>query len=100
MVSASELGIYPPSTVRIDMGGWVQDWPFECVVLYDDLVLISHSLHLVSAEARARGVGLVHYCYEHAHQQDDGSWLFIGREDFTITAGPAQPLSMDTAAPQ
>ena len=25
--TATALGIHPPHTVRIDLAGWVQDWP-------------------------------------------------------------------------
>jgi len=87
MADAGALGIYPPSTVRIDMGGWVQDWAFECVALEDHpatgtcvAILVNHNR-------------IVIYRYEHAQQQDDGTWIFHGREDFTITAGPPHPPS-------
>ena len=90
--AATALGILPPRTVRIDLGGWVQDWPFEVVEVTD--------AQLVIRDPCRRQI--VYYPYEHAHKQPDGSWLFVGgitHRDFTVSAGPVQPPSMDTAGP-
>jgi hypothetical protein len=87
MADASVLGIHPPSTVRIDLDGWIQDWPFEWVSIDGDRVIIAPT-----------GRPVIHYPYEHAAERDDG-WTFHGREPFTICAGPVQPAAMDTAGP-
>lgn len=98
MADASALGIHPPSTVRIDMSGWVQDWPWHQVELEGDRVRITLA-HL--AERRKRPPAArqeqtcVTYYYEHARQLDDGTWIFHGREDFTVTAGPPQAPSVN-----
>lgn len=90
MADASVLGIHPPSTVRISLDGWVEDWPWETVEVLGDRVLIAPN-----------GRPVLYYPYEHAYAASTrwGVWIFHGREDFTITAGPAQAPSMDTAGP-
>jgi hypothetical protein len=88
MGDATVLGIRPAHTIRINMGGWVQDWPFETVEVHGTEITIS-----------ALGRRIVYYPYEHAHRLDHDTWLFCGRENFTITEGTPQPHSMDTAGP-
>ena len=96
MADASVLGIHPPATVRIDLGGWVQDWPWHCVDVYGDELVISVPL----TGGRRR---VVFYPYEHALQVAPTFpapvWRFHGRDSFTVTAGPAQAAAMDTAGP-
>lgn len=85
MADASVLGIYPPHTVRVNLDGWVQDWPFECVeVLGDELVV---SVLLTSGRRR-----VVFYPYEHALERRTIApmWVFHGRETFYVSRGPAQ----------
>lgn len=93
MADASVLGINPPATVRVNLDGWQQDWPWDCVDVHGDELVIS-----VPLTHRRRRV--VFYPYEHAREikvyDDDGmhsGWLFHGSEDFFVTPGPPQPLS-------
>jgi hypothetical protein len=86
MADASVLGIHPPSTVRIDLDGWIQDWPFECVEVLGDRVNIS-----------PLGRPVIYYPYEHARPAAPGllvpTWFFHGRQSFVVKAGPAQLVS-------
>jgi hypothetical protein len=117
MADASVLGIHPPSTVRIDLDGWIQDWPWHCVDVYGDELVISVPL----TGGRRR---VVFYPYEHAEPlytipapyenalawgrltgepttvPVERKWRFHGREEFTVCAGPVQPAAMDTAGPR
>jgi hypothetical protein len=115
MANASALGIHPPATVRIAMGGWVHDWPFECVEVGGDMILISGYVgppfpvaHALLDPADVGKRGLLYYPYEHATQagidpnspfllerQDLVRWLFHGREDFIVSAGPPQVPSLN-----
>lgn len=84
---ASVLGIVPPATVRIDLTGWVHDWPWHMVAVLDSNIFIA---------APTPGTPtVIRYPYEHRHEQPDGSWLFVGIEDFTVTAGPPQAPSVN-----
>jgi hypothetical protein len=90
--TATALGIHPPHTVRIDLAGWVQDWPYEVVQVTGAQLVIRDPAHR----------RLLYYPYEHRHQLPDGSWLFVGgitHGDFTVSAGPERLPSMDTAGP-
>jgi hypothetical protein len=74
------------------MGGWVQDWPWETVELTGEQLIVRDP-------SRRR---IVYYPCEHADEQPDGSWLFVGaitHGDFTVSAGPVQQPSLDTASP-
>ena len=92
MADVSVLGIHPPSTVRIDLDGWIQDWPFGWVSVEGDRVVISPQDRPV-----------IHYLYEHARPGAPDllvpTWFFHGRQDFIVKAGPPQPLAMDTGSP-
>lgn len=116
MADASVLGIYPPSTVRIDLDGWVHDWPWEAVrVLGDRVEIVVASVKRlpdivhqdVCSRYEGRSQVALYYPYEHAqaccvaHELErfyppiahPRSWAFHGRETFFVTAGPAQPPS-------
>lgn len=121
MADASVLGIHPPATVRIDLDGWVQDWPWDAVQVLNDRITVSadvaqlpDTLHPGASSVYEGGRRtFLFYPYEHAQAcctahatgrffppvRHPFSWIFHGRESFTVTAGPAQPLSMDSAAP-
>lgn len=81
------------------MSGWVQDWPFECVdvggvrVLIKGYVSLMPVIHGLRDPIEIGEQGFCYYPYEHARRLDDGSWIFHGAEDFTITPGPPQPPS-------
>jgi hypothetical protein len=84
MADASVLGIHPPSTVRIDLDGWVQEWPWHTVeILGNELVI---SVPLTAGRRR-----VVFYPYEHAQEDGEpGVWTFLGRQPFTVCAGAPQ----------
>lgn len=100
MADASALGIHPPNTVRIDLDGWVQDWPFEQVQIGGEEILIT-------MPRPEQGRTIIYYRYEHARAccaahatgrffpppNHPPAWTFHGRESFTVTAGPPQPVS-------
>lgn len=84
MADASVLGIHPPSMVRIIMeDGWTQDWPWEWVQCEGDRILIAPD-----------GDPVIYYPYEH-YRFFPLPMLFYGRENFTVTAGPPQPASVN-----
>lgn len=108
MADASALGIHPPNTVRIDMGDWQQDWPYEQVELFGDRVEI-HGPRATLSDGLVCSAVLVRYEYEHARAcctahatgrffppiEHPVAWIFHGREDFTVTAGPPQAPSVN-----
>jgi hypothetical protein len=115
MADASALGIYPPATVRIDMGGWVQDWPWDTVKLTGNAILIRGYTGRVKVSHCLRDPldigeqGLCYYPYEHAQPcctahatgrfyppiAHPPAWVFHGSETFTVTAGPPQAPSVN-----
>lgn len=105
---ASYLGIHPPATVRIDMDGWVQDWPFEQVIILRDRVAVSKGGEWTpKADTIPADGTMVYYpftsfgpcCVAHATGRiyppirHSPHFVFFGPTPFIVCAGPPQEPS-------